>query len=82
MKNSISKSYSAIPTGLGADLVTVECDSTQGLSSLNIVGMANKTIEESRERIRSAIRNSGFNFPANTKLTINLAPAGLPKTGN
>lgn len=49
---------------------------------LNIVGMANKTIDESRERIRSAIRNSGFYYPNKDKITINLAPAGLPKTGS
>ena len=79
---TISKSFSAIPSGITANLVTIECDSTKGLPLLNIVGMANKTIEESRERIRSAIRNSGFFYPSQDKVTINLAPAGLPKTGS
>jgi magnesium chelatase family protein len=82
MKNSVTKTYSAIPSGLQANIVTVECDSAQGLPHLNIVGMANKTIDESRERIRSAIRNSGFRFPTTEKITINLAPAELPKTGS
>lgn len=79
---TISKSFSAIPTGTTANLVTIECDSAKGLPVLNIVGMANKTIEESRERIRSAIRNSNFYYPTKDKITINLAPAGLPKTGS
>lgn len=79
---TISKSFSAIPTGTTANLVTIECDSARGLPALNIVGMANKTIEESRERIRAAIRNSDFYYPAKDKITINLAPAGLPKTGS
>lgn len=79
---TISKSFSAIPTGTTANLVTIECDSARGLPTLNIVGMANKTIEESRERIRAAIRNSDFYYPTKDKITINLAPAGLPKTGS
>lgn len=79
---TISKSFSAIPTGTTANLVTIECDSAKGLPTLNIVGMANKTIEESRERIHSAIRNSDFYYPTTDKITINLAPAGLPKTGS
>lgn len=79
---TISKSFSAIPAGTTANLVTIECDSARGLPALNIVGMANKTIEESRERIRAAIRNSDFYYPTKDKITINLAPAGLPKTGS
>ena len=79
---TISKTYSAIPSGLAANLVSIECDSTNGLPSLNIIGMANKTVEESRERIRSAIRNSGFSIPTEAKITINLAPAELPKSGS
>lgn len=78
---TISKSFSAIPTGTTANLVTIECDSARGLPLLNIVGMANKTIEESRERIRAAIKNSGFSYPTTDKITINLAPAELPKSG-
>ena len=79
---TISKSFSAIPSGITANLVTIECDSAKGLPLLNIVGMGNKTIEESRERIRAAIRNSDFYYPTKDKITINLAPAGLPKTGS
>ena len=78
---TISKSFSAIPSSLKANLVTVECDIVKGLASLDIVGMANRTIDESRERIRSAIRNTNFNYPID-KIIINLAPAELPKTGS
>ncbi len=53
----------------------------RGLPAFNIVGMANKTINESRERVRSAIVNSGFTFP-DKKVTINLAPADLEKDGS
>ena len=75
------KTYSSIPKGFDAELVTVEGDISKGLASFNIVGLASKTIEESRERIRAAIRNSKLYFPSD-KLTINLAPAGLQKSGN
>ena len=75
------KTYSSIPKGFSAELVTVEGDASKGLSSFSIVGLASKTIDESRERIRAAIRNSKLFFPRD-KLTINLAPASLQKSGN
>lgn len=77
----ISKVYSAIPFGYEGRLIEVEGDINRGLPTFNIVGMANKTITESRERVRSAIVNSGFRFPDN-KVTINLAPADLHKDGS
>lgn len=76
----ISKILSAIPLGFDGQIIHVEGDMNRGLPGLFIVGLANKTITESKERVRSAIINSGFIFPAN-KITINLAPAELPKTG-
>ena len=75
-----AKTYTAIPNGFKSQLITIEADLRRGLPAFNIVGMANKTINESRERIRSAIANSGFNFPKQ-KLLINLAPAELEKSG-
>lgn len=77
----ISKVYSAIPYGFLGKLVEVEGDMNRGLPAFNIVGMANKTISEARERVRSAITNSGFSFP-DRKVTINLAPADLNKDGS
>ena len=76
----ISKIHAATPYGFEGKLVEVEGDMNKGLPAFNIVGMANKTINEARERVRSAIINSGFSFP-DKKVTINLAPAELPKDG-
>ena len=76
----ISKVYSAIPYGFSGRLVTVEGDAVSGLPCFNIVGMASKIIDESRDRIRSALRNSLFDFPKH-KIIINLAPAELRKDG-
>ncbi len=76
----ISKIYSIVPYGFEGKLVEVEGDMNRGLPAFNIVGMANKTVNEAKERVRSAIVNSGFSFP-DKKVTINLAPADLPKDG-
>lgn len=76
----IAKVYSAIPFGYDGHIVDVEGDIAKSLPAFNIVGMANKTITEARERVRSAIVNSGFSFP-DKKVTINLAPAELAKDG-
>ena len=72
------KIYSYINNGVRGDAITIECKITKGLPSINIVGMANKAVEESKERIRAAIVSSGYNFPAG-RIVINLAPADLPK---
>ena len=76
-----SEIISALPNGFTATPVIIECSSSTGLSAFTIVGMANKTIDESRERIRFALKNSGFKFPSD-HLVINLAPASLQKTGS
>ena len=76
----IAKIHSLIPYGFGGKLVEVESDMNRGLPAFNIVGMANKTINEAKERVRSAITNSDFSFP-DKKVTINLAPAELLKDG-
>ena len=76
----ISKIHSAIPYGFGGVIVEVEGDMSRGLPAFNIVGMANKTINEARDRVRSAMVNSSFSFP-DKKVTINLAPAELQKDG-
>lgn len=77
----IAKIHSAIPYGFDGRLVEVEGDMNRGLPAFNIVGMANKTINEARDRVRSALTNSGFSFP-DRKVTINLAPADLNKDGS
>ncbi len=67
--------------GLHAPLIEVEVHLSQGLPSLTIVGLAEAAVRESKDRVRSAIINSGFQFPTK-RLTINLAPADLPKDGS
>jgi magnesium chelatase family protein len=67
-------------TGVEAQPVTVEVHLSNGLPSLSIVGMAETAVKESKDRVRSALLNSQFNFPQQ-RITINLAPADLPKEG-
>lgn len=77
----LAKILSGAVVGLDAVPVTVEVDiATGGLPSFTIVGLPDKAVEESRERVRSAIKNSGAEFPAK-RITVNLAPADLPKVG-
>lgn len=66
--------------GLNCSLVAIESHISNGLPAFNIVGLADASIQESKERVRSALINSGFEFPSNHK-TINLAPAHLKKHG-
>jgi len=74
-----SKVFTAVPNGIDYKTITVEADANHGLPAFNIIGMASRPIAESRDRIRSAIRNSGFSFPTKSKITINLAPADMSK---
>ena len=76
----IAKIQAAIPFGFEGKLVEVEGDMNRGLPAFNIVGMASKTVNEAKERVKSAIVNSGFSFP-DKKVTISLAPAELQKDG-
>ena len=76
-----TKIYSAIPHGFDGEMIEVEADINRGLPAFNIVGMANKTISEARERVKSALMNSNFLFPS-YRVTINLAPADLLKDGS
>jgi magnesium chelatase family protein len=65
--------------GLEAPAVTVEVHLTNGLPSFTLVGLADVEVKEARERVRSAIQNAGLEFPHNKRITVNLAPADLPK---
>src|SRR3990167_319755 len=77
---SLAKVNSAAVVGLDAVPVEVEVDISQGLPSFTIVGLPDKAIEESKERVRSAIKNAGVNFPTK-RITVNLAPADIKKEG-
>ena len=77
---SLAILYSRACVGMEAPLVTVEVHLSNGLPSLSIVGLPETAVKESKDRVRGAILNSQFDFPAR-RITINLAPADLPKEG-
>ncbi len=77
---SLAVVYSRGRSGIEAPLVTVEVHITNGLPALSIVGLPEAAVKESKDRVRGAIINSHFEFPIQ-RITINLAPADLPKEG-
>lgn len=77
----IVKIYSATFTGIKGTIVSVEIDIANGLPTFNIVGLGDISVKESKERVRAAIVNSGFDFPLK-RITVNLAPADLRKEGS
>lgn len=76
-----SKINTCILQGLNGSIVEVETDLSRGLPVFNIVGLPDTSIKESKERVRAAIKNSGYEFPL-SRITINLAPANLRKEGS
>ncbi|MFA6486123.1 MAG: YifB family Mg chelatase-like AAA ATPase [Candidatus Magasanikbacteria bacterium] len=76
------KLNSAAAVGLDCLPVDVEVDISKGQTNFSIVGMADTAIKEAKDRIHSAIKNSGFEYPFNFRILINLAPADLPKEGS
>ncbi len=76
----VSRIITVAPVGFDGFIVEVEADASKSLPSLQIVGLGNKAIDEAKERVRSAITNSLLDFPKK-RITINLAPAELPKDG-
>lgn len=77
---SLSVANTRAALGIQAPLVSVEVHLSNGLPALSLVGLPETTVKEARDRVRSAIINSGFTFPAK-RITVNLAPADLPKEG-
>ncbi|HCA26386.1 MAG TPA: ATPase, partial [Betaproteobacteria bacterium] len=77
---SLAVLYSRAAAGMEAPLVTVEAHLSNGLPSFTIVGLPDTEVKESKDRVRSALLNSCFEFPAR-RITVNLAPADLPKEG-
>ena len=76
---SLAVVHSRALDGLRAPEVTVEVHLANGLPSFTLVGLADTEVKESRERVRAALQTSGLDFPANKRITVNLAPAELPK---
>lgn len=78
----LARVLSCAVVGLDGELVEVEIDITRAqLPGVTVVGLPDTAVQESRERVRAAIRNSGLAWPANNRLTVNLAPADLRKEG-
>ena len=76
---TLSLIHSRALLGLQAPAVTVEVHLANGLPSFTLVGLADTEVKEARERVRCAIQNAGLDFPTNKRITVNLAPADLPK---
>lgn len=76
----LARVFSACLAGIEAALVRVEVDVSRGLPSFTTVGLPDAAVRESRDRVRAAIRNSGFDFPQD-RVTVNLAPGDLRKEG-
>jgi magnesium chelatase family protein len=83
MGSNFARVYAAQPSLPSAQLVSVEADLARGLHAFNIVGLPDKAVEEARDRVASAIKNSGLVSPKSTnkKIVISLAPAELKKEG-
>lgn len=78
----LSHVFSGTHKGLSGVVIDIEVDiASRGFPSINLVGLPNKSIEEAKDRVRSAIVNTGFEMP-DSRLTINLAPADIPKEGS
>ena len=76
----VSKIYSMGLYGMEAFPVEVEADLSQGLPAFELVGLPDAAVKESRDRVRSALKNCGFDFPV-SRITMNLAPADKKKEG-
>lgn len=79
-ENMLARVLSSMITGIDASIVEVEVDMIYGLPMFTIVGLPDTAVRESRERVRSALRNAGFKLPPK-KITVNLAPANVKKEG-
>src|ERR1700731_3159897 len=81
---NLARMYSAELEGINAKLIEVEVDLNVGLHAFNIVCLADKALNEAKERVNSALKNSGVKPPnrENRKITVNLAPADVKKAGS
>jgi magnesium chelatase family protein len=75
----MQKLFSSSIYGISGHLVEVEVDVITGMGQFTVVGLGDAAIQESRERVRSAVKNSGYSFPGGARITVNLAPADLRK---
>ncbi|MFH1178293.1 MAG: YifB family Mg chelatase-like AAA ATPase, partial [bacterium] len=83
-KHGYAKTLAAQPVGSGAEIVVVEADLTRGLHNFSVVGLADKAVDEARDRVSAAIRHSGYKPPKqqNKRIVLSLSPADLKKEGS
>lgn len=83
-KHGYAKTLAAQPVGSGAEIISVEADLTRGLHNFSVVGLADKAVDEARDRVSAAIRHSGYKSPKqqNKRIVISLSPADLKKEGS
>ena len=83
-KQGYAKTLAAQPVGSGAELISVEADLTRGLHNFSVVGLADKAVEEARDRLSAAIRHSGYKPPKqqNKRIVLSLSPADMKKEGS
>ena len=77
----VSKTHSATLMGIGAQIVNIEVDIGEGLPSFEMVGLLSSEMREARERVKTALRNSGFFLPPG-RVTVRLSPADIRKEGS
>lgn len=77
---TFARTYSRAAVGIDAPLITIEADTTAGLPQIIIVGLPETAVKESKDRVKTAIISAGFKLP-NKRVTVNLSPADLPKSG-
>ncbi|MCX6786384.1 MAG: YifB family Mg chelatase-like AAA ATPase [Candidatus Kaiserbacteria bacterium] len=83
-KHGYAKTLAAQPVGSGAEMIVVEADLTRGLHNFSVVGLADKAVDEARDRVSAAIRHSGYKPPKqqNKRIVLSLSPADLKKEGS
>lgn len=76
----LARIFAPAQRGLSSQLISIECDLSNGLPAFIVVGLADKAVDEAKERVRAALRHAGLPIPAR-RITMNLAPANVPKDG-
>ncbi|HON55406.1 MAG TPA: YifB family Mg chelatase-like AAA ATPase [bacterium] len=76
----LTKTYSGLIDGINGIIITIEADVSKGMPNFNLIGLADTSVKESKDRIRTALNNSNFKFPS-AKITLNLSPASIKKEG-
>ena len=78
---ALARVYTRALIGIHAPEIRVEVDLARGMPGFTMVGMQATTVKEARDRVKTALMNAGFEYPPATRITVNLAPADIPKTG-